>query len=629
MCGIAGFYNFSGDHRGSYSKALSRMLHAMYHRGPDDEGTYEEETFCFGMRRLSIIDLRTGKQPIFNEDKRLVTVFNGEIYNYKELKSVLLNQGHSFYSNSDTEVIVHLYEEYGVDFLKQLNGMFTIALWDTYTKTLILARDRLGVKPLYYYVDKDRLIFASELKAILASGLVNPELETSSIYDYLSLWYVPQDKAIFKGIQKLEPGHYLVANQESVKVTRWWDLADYYYHSSISKNEAIEEIKHLVTDSVRLRMRSDVPVGAFLSGGVDSSVVVALASKFTTRMNTFSVGFRPTEFDETPFAKLVAQQYNTTHHELIIEPKDVLKNLDTIVAYLDEPIGDSSIIPSYLISQFTAQKVKVVLTGLGGDELFGGYPWYYPCRGKGRLARLLCLPKPFLQSVVKPILETVNADWGDQINYLLSQPTKASVYLRQRQVLRPDLVSSMVADKIPYAQGYPIVDAFQRFKLNDEYNNRMFTDALTYLPDQILALSDRLSMAASLEAREPLLDYRLVEFMFSLPGAWKLDGDRGKAKLLLLECFGDLLPSEVISRPKRGFDAPVIPWMNNGSLQPLIERTIDGRLVKDGILERKPLVNFLQNKREQKKHGTWVWTLVVLELWYDHVRNFAASHFIV
>lgn len=608
MCGIAGVL----DRRGAPADKLAPMLRAIVHRGPDDQGDLVDGPLAMGMRRLSIIDLAGGHQPIASEDGSVVVVFNGEIYNYLELRKALIHRGHQFSTNTDTEVLVHLYEDEGIDFLPRLNGMFGFALWDRDNRRLFVVRDRVGKKPMYYAETPHGVCFGTELKSLLASGIVPRTIDEGAIFDYLVHYYIPGEKTPFRGIKKLLPGHLLVADAEKgVSVRRWWDLADYTDPRDISRAAARDQIRELFFDAVRLRMRSDVPVGAYLSGGLDSSLVTVVAARQTDLpFSTFSVRFAKTEFDEMPYAREVARAARTQHHEIQVTPKDALSVLPRLVWHMDEPNGDSAILPTYLVSELAAKHVKVALSGIGADELFGGYPRYH--RDLGKLERLAILPRPILRAM-RPLLGAVRYSWGERLDRLISPPLPWRGFLDATHRFDEPTLRRLLHDEVTEC-GAAARRLFERYPGADYVNQRMFVDAQTYLPDQILSLTDRMSMARSLEARAPFLDYRLIELVTGLPGAWKVRG--ADWKILLKEAMGDLVPSSILQRPKWGFASPVEGWMTGEHLGALLRLCVDSRLSRAGLIDAAPMRELVSNPRALAYHAQWVWAVAVLEIWF-------------
>lgn len=613
MCGICGIIDFEKNIDNSL---VSVMLDAIKHRGPDDFGLLNDTNFSVGMRRLSIIDIAGGKQPIYNENKTVFTFFNGEIYNFIELREKLIKLGHQFKTNSDTEVIVHLYEEYGIAFINQLNGMFGIFLADTSKNEYYLIRDHFGIKPMYYSQVKSTFIFGSELKSILKSGLVHETISQESMVNYFNYLYIPSPKTAFNEIYKLEAGNYLKITSKGVENIKWYNIADFYLPSSKTQKQLQEEIRYLLEDSIKLQMRSDVPVGAFLSGGIDSSLITALASKNTNiPIHTFSVGFSPTEFDELPFAKKVSQLYNTNHHELIVSAEDAIKQLSILMQFMDDPIGDSAVLPSFLVSKLARENVKVALSGLGGDELFGGYDRYKPMRSK--LEKLSFIPTSVFKSL-SPILSTIFPNYQNQVDKLTF--TSAEKYHNKISQMDWKTIQDLTGNKNNASwYGQDILQKYNQYSGKDELNQRMATDIQLYMNDQLLHLTDRMSMANSLEARVPLLDHRLVELSLTIPSHFKINNNQ--TKIILKNTIQDLLPYDILHRPKWGFATPYKTWTLTNAMQELISQTINGNLVNDGILDKKGVENFLGNKETIQRYSTWVWPIIALELWYSNYKN--------
>lgn len=608
MCGIAGIYSPSGivDDR-----VVRGMTEIMHHRGPIEDGYFFRPHVGLGMRRLSIIDIEGGHQPLFNEDGMIAVILNGQIYNYREIRADLIKRGHQLQTESDTEVIAHLYEEMGEQCVTQLNGMFALALWDERKQRLFIARDRLGVKPLYYYEGAAEFVFGSELKALLRCRSVPKEIDPSAIAEYLTLMYIRAPRTPLKNIRKLLPGHYLTVDSRGVNVRRYWDLREHYNHSQASSEaEAIERVLDLLRDSVRLRLRSDVPVGAFLSGGLDSSAIVALASEFNQQIDTFSVGFDGDGFDELGYAKVVSNAFHTRHHEKIVKVDDAIRNLPKLVWHLDEPNADSAIVPTFLISEVASREVRVILSGLGGDELFGGYRRYFDGYPIEHLYRRLpvSVQKHFVVPLVrnfKPSLANVieRNQFSDAFRYL-TRVAAFSGHEKQR-LLGPAFVDSVNLES-----------EFNSYPNSDHVNRSMFVDMLTYLPDDILHITDRMSMAVSLEARTPFLDYRLVEFCSGLPGSFKVGQIRREWKKILKKALAPILPRETLVRPKWGFGAPVTAWMKHGLKGVVTDLYRESKALDLGLLTRKGIDTSLTGVGgTQDQFSQKLWTLLILEVW--------------
>lgn len=627
MCGIAGKLNFISE---PVSMSLVQaMCDAIAHRGPDDWGAYMRGPVGLGNRRLSIIDLQGGHQPISNEDETVWIVFNGEIYNFLELRQDLVQQGHCFRTHSDTEVIVHLYEQYGVDCLQRLNGMFAFALWDEPRQRLFLARDRLGEKPLVYSLRPNGLAFASEIQAIFCDPDVPRELDLQALDLYLTLLYIPAPWTIFKAVRKLLPGHYLLCEDSQVHIERYWDV-DFSRKISMPAHDLKKAVRQLLADSVRRRLVSDVPLGAFLSGGIDSSSIVAIMSQVAPEpVRTFSVGFEGNDIqnDELPYARLVAERYGTRHEELWVRPHmaDVLPKL---VRHYGEPFGDGSALPTYYVSQAARQHVTVVLTGDGGDELFGGYGWYGRFVGfdigrelaltwgaglRRAHSHLRSLDLWHAAGAAKGALA-----WSGHLFKMARDPVAR--FGQQTAYVHGDLRQRIYAPEARQALGF--LDPWQLYYDRSEHTaswnllDRIFyLDHTTYLPDDILAKVDIASMACSLETRPPFLDHRLVELAASLPAAEKVNN--GQTKVLLRQIVMDMLPPEILQRPKVGFGLPMRQWMQAGELHELAadllhDQTFRQRGLFDGAVVAEI---FALHERGERDYGHQLYQLLVFELW--------------
>ena len=611
MCGIAGIV--AQRDQPVLAEELHAMCAALVSRGPDDEGAFVGHRAGLAMRRLSIIDLETGHQPVSNEDGSIWVVLNGEIYNYRQLRNELERRGHQFATSTDTEVIVHLYEERGDDCVHALRGMFAFAIWDERRQRLMLARDRIGIKPLYYGTVAGRFIFASELKAVLQLPEVERRLNWQAVAHLLAYATTPSNESIVEGIRKLEPGHrlWLEPDKEPV-VERYWELR-FLPDPQRSEEDTIEELRAKFRESVRYHLVSDVPVGAFLSGGIDSSAVVAsMAMMATGRIKTFSIGFREQEFNELPYARLVAKRFGTDHHELVLEP-DILDLLDHFAWDLDEPFGDASAIPTYMVSRLASQQVKVVLSGDGGDELFGGYDSYVT-EGRDRWAR-------FLPATIRTLLAGVSGllpedARGKQFLEYLSKPD-GERYLFANTLFRSghqrELLTGEAREQVAAAQPErPRLDRFLGWKghwlsaLQDH-------DFRYYLPLDILTKVDRMSMAHSLEARVPLLDHSFVEFAATIPADWKWH--QGRTKHIFIKSLRGLLPDEILDRSKKGFGVPLNRWFR-GPLRPLVrELLLSDSCRKRGIFNEAYLNRLITRQEQGRSLDFHMWTLMSFELW--------------
>lgn len=572
MCGICGIYNLNG--RPVDRGLLERMNSTMVHRGPDGEGAFVESNVGLGHRRLSIIDLKSGDQPMGNEDGSIQVVFNGEIYNFLELKKELETRGHRFRTKSDTETIVHGYEEWGEDFVRKLRGMFAIALWDARRKKLLLIRDRIGKKPLYYYLNKDRLLFASELKALLEDQDIPKDIDPAALDSYLSFGYVPSPLSIFKAIRKLPPAHLACYSPSGFSLREYWHLSMESVSAPRSEIEALEELKSLFDEAVSLRLISDVPLGAFLSGGVDSSAVVAsmAVSMGAEPVKTASIGFLDKKFDELEYAGMVSQCYHTDHTEFVVNP-DALEVLDDIVWHLDEPFADASAIPTYYVSREARRKVTVALSGDGGDETFAGYiQRYYMNRLEDKIRKKI--PRILRENIFGPIAGAYpKADFLPRplrLKCFLSNlsSTFEQAYFRDMSFyFLPEMKKKLYRPEFASAVGdfdaFTVLDKHFKENHNPDVTTRVqYIDIKTYLPEDILVKVDRMSMANSLEVRSPLLDHKLIEYLGALPSSLKLRGR--ESKYILKKMMESRLPAEILYRKKQGFSVPLAGWLRGG-----------------------------------------------------------------
>jgi asparagine synthase (glutamine-hydrolysing) len=569
MCGICGIINT--ENVPVSKKALLSMNGKMYSRGPDDEGFYIHSNVGLAMRRLSIIDLDGGHQPISNEDESIHVILNGEIYNYIELRKKLLQKGHRFKSNSDTEVIVHLYEEYGTDAVHHLIGMFAFALWDQNKKSTWIVRDRLGIKPLVYYQSGDTFLFSSTLDSLCAHPSVQREFDQESMLLYFSLAYIPAPRTIWKGIKKLMPGHWMLINSEGIHEKCYWDIKP---NIDIHKkqDEWVGEIRELFQHSIELHSRSDVPVGTFLSGGVDSSAVTAFFCNQTDRsVDTFSMDFEGKAMNEGHYAKLVADRYNTNHHPYMLNLDQAIVELRELLPLMDEPMADSAIIPSYILSKWSrSEEIKVILCGSGGDELFGGYGHHYRSM-RDQFAGSFPAMSPTLLSLLSSILG------GNLTHYGGLLWDKGTAFGLGTSGIHLGHFSEILNGKKTFSSAMELTkDQFSNIdNLEKEYGfgySRLIADIKNFLPDNVLAVTDKTSMAASIEARVPILDHRLVELAFEVSPNTNLGNGFEHAKTGLKNAARAELPKEILNRPKAGFNAPVYHWMNsaNNSIQDAI-----------------------------------------------------------
>lgn len=622
MCGIAGFLSLE---QGVFAtKTIAQaMCDVIVHRGPDGQGMLVDGPLAMGMRRLSIIDLAGGTQPISNEDGTISVIQNGEIYNFKEIRQDLEKRGHRFKTNSDTEAIVHLYEEYGTRCVEHLRGMFALAIWDAPRRRLIVARDRLGIKPLYYSVGNGRLLFGSELKSLLAVGL-DREIDQQALHDYLSLTYVPAPATIFKSARKLMPGSMLIAERGNVRIERYWSLSfepdEKRFHS---EGEIVEAVRERVEDAVRSHLVSDVPLGVFLSGGVDSQTLVACMRKFHTgALKTFSIGFAEKSFSELDRARDAAKHFGTEHHELIVTP-DTVSMVPDLVSAFDEPYADSSAIPVLCVARLARQSVTVALTGEGGDEVFAGYKTYAATRLAGMYRR--AVPSP-LRSLVA---------WG--VNRLPVSHGKVSFdYMAKRFVAGAssdavdahfswkaifDEAAKQALYREPRAVG-PTVrlyhEAVAGIDPQDLLARLLMIDTKLGLEGDMLVKADRMSMATSLEGRVPLLDHPLVEMVAAIPSRFKMKGM--KTKVLLRAAMANVLPPETTQGPKQGFNVPIPSWLT-GPLRELVHDTLSpSRIAATGIFRPEPIQELIRaHENLERDHSRDIWTLLMFQSWYDRI----------
>lgn len=621
MCGICGIIhedrNRPVDHR-----VLTNMTRTMIHRGPNDEGYFIGKGSGLGMRRLSVIDLEGGHQPFSSENGQVIAVCNGELYNYKELRAELQSKGHIFRSESDVEILPHLFEEHGFDFVLSLDGMFGIALWDESSRTLVLLRDRMGEKPLYWTHQNGKFIFGSELKAIL----VHPEIETrinrDSLSKYLAYEYVPAPHTIVEGINKLMPGHILVFNDTSVRVRPYWDMPVGSESGGISEIEAKERVLELFDNAVKARLVSDVPLGIFLSGGLDSSAVAAATTRFVDpkKIKTFSISFTEKSFDESHFATRVAKHLGTDHHDRIFTPDALLKFVPKVADFLDEPFGDASIIPTYALSKFASESVTVALGGDGGDELFAGYPTFQAEKLVNLFRRI---PSILRNSVIEPIIRALPAsDKNISFDFKLKQFIKGVVAEESVRHLLWLGSFSPAEQKVLLAFETPaniFSDAnvhFNAAKADSLGNRLLYFYCRFYLAEDILTKVDRASMGASLETRAPFLDHKLVEFVARLPYELKLKGFT--TKYLLKKTMADRLPKEVISRSKKGFGIPVAKWLRVSLKEMAMDLLGEEKIAREGFFRPASVARLLSDHMKGRcDNRKKLWTLLMFEQWLE------------
>ena len=626
MCGIAGFTCW-GNVKFDVKDTIHEMLSKIIHRGPDQQGVYTDDAVALGNRRLSIIDLATGKQPIHNEDKSLWIVFNGEIYNYPELQEELLRKGHTLMTKSDTEVVLHLYEEYGMDCVSKLNGMFALAIWNTHEQSLFLARDRLGIKPLHYAEYPGGIVFASELKSLLQHPMLERSLDLQALSKYLTYEYIPAPHCIFKGVKKLEPGHVLFSKRDTLVNRKYWDIP--FEENVISykrEEEYADELLYRLRESVRKRLISDVPVGVLLSGGLDSSTIALLAAQMSPQqIQSFSIGFEESSFDESQYSQKIADMLGTKHHHEVLNSQKMLEMLPQVIGVLDEPMADASIIPTYLLSHMTSKSVKVALGGDGADELFAGYPTYQAHKLVTYYSVLPYKIREIINQIVQhlPVSQRyISLDFklkqflrgmgvSSEIRFFLWM----GAYLEheKHQLLSKDVWEHLVGSN-PFDD---VIQYIRDSKLLKEFERILYLSMKLYMQDDILVKVDRASMANSLEVRVPYLDHTFVEYAAGLPSLYKLNGFT--TKYILKKAVNDTLPKEIVHRKKKGFGIPLSKWFNQNLKELLLSYLHEERIKKAGIFHypyiQQLLHEHFSNIRDNRKQ---LWTLLVFEMWREN-----------
>lgn len=604
------------------------MCDAILHRGPDSDGIFTRDGIALGMRRLKIIDLAKSDQPIFNEDETVAVTFNGEIYNYKPLRAEMEARGHRFRTDGDTEVLVHLYEEYGPELLGKLNGMFGFAIADFKRRGVLLARDRLGIKPMFLAEADGSWWWGSEIKALLANPEIPRQVDPTNLADYLNLNYLPPGQTLFKGIHQLLPGEYAWIDEGGCHRESWWDL-DFTPDPSLNEERAIEGAMELLEDSVRSRLMSDVPFGAFLSGGIDSSAVVAFMAKhMDVPVKTFSIGFAEESFNELPYARQVAERYGTEHHELVVEPK-VEELLPKLVWHSEEPTADSSAIPVYYVSKLAREHVTMALSGDGGDELFAGYETYNAHWVRERYRRI---PGFLRRNVIRPLVDALPVSSSK-----VSFDFKARRFVRGAEAGADEAhffwrhIFSEEAKRELLNAELPALSTFERHRhyfdeagSDDPLTRMLYVDTRFYLPSDMLIKVDRMSMANSLEARVPFLDHRLVEFAAKIPSEVKF---RGRVrKYLLKKGLEPLLGREILYRKKAGFNVPKNVWIRR-ELRPMVEDVLSpSRLATHGLFRPEIVARLLREHMEQRAdHSFQIWSLLIFQLWYDQFIDAPAA----
>ena len=619
MCGIAGFLLRDGEAKAADVRAMTDVIR---HRGPDDEGIYADGPCGIGMRRLSIIDLSTGHQPISNEDGSVWIVFNGEIYQYKELREDLIRRGHRFRTNSDTETIVHLYEEKGADGLREIRGMFAFCIWDAKKQSILLARDRFGKKPLYYARTPKGFFFGSELKCLRVAG-VPLDLDQEALRLYFQFGYIADPYSPFRAVRKLMPGCWIECSAAGeVKQGRFWKLPPFTAENrtGLTKEQTKAKLRELFDEAVRIRMIADVPLGAFLSGGIDSSLVVAsMALQSTLPVKTFSIGFEEAAYNELYYARLLAKKYKTEHHDIVVHP-DSLELIQKLVRHYDEPFADSSAIPTYIVSDFAVRHVKVALSGDGGDEFFAGYDVVGNMQRYEMVDRI---PRPLRKLISWTADGLPYSAYGKNFLRMVGSPTQLdryfntnyTVYFLRKRMLNPEWM--LPADAAFLERMLP--DNFDSGN-RDILSKLMYFEATNLLTGDFLAKVDRASMAASLEVRCPLLDHEFCEFATRIPTAWKWHG--GKGKRILLEALGDRLPPELLTRGKMGFGVPLDQWFR-GPLRQLVHDSLLGKKFLERGIVSPDFVQYLVEEHESGRRDNHhqLYSLLMLELWFESLEE--------
>lgn len=620
MCGIAGIVNPGGEK--VEIDQIRRMTDAIVHRGPDEEGIFIQGGVGLGMRRLSIIDLAGGHQPVFNEDRSIWIVFNGEIYNFPDLRKELLDRGHKLSTHSDTEVIVHLYEDMGSDCVTKLRGMFAFALYDERRRKLLMARDRLGKKPLHYAVQGNRLLFASEIKSIFAVAPELASVNNEALLQYTYFGYVPDPLTAFTTIHKLPAGYLLEFEANKVQIRQYWDLPRYGASAPLSEEECLQQMEERLAEAVRIRLISDVPLGALLSGGTDSSTVVALMARASSKpVKTFAIGFKHEDFNEAPYARMVAEKFSTEHHELIVEP-NILETVEMLTSSLEEPFGDSSMLPTFFVSRMAREHVTVALSGDGGDEVFAGYSRYAINLRRSIFEKIPGSLRNFYREKVYPRLP------GDMIGKKLSY--NVCLPWRERYVDDLSFVPSFERDMPLLSEDFRAVSQwgnpeqvmfryFEQAPAQDPISQMLYVDTKTNMVGDILTKVDRMSMATSLEVRVPLLDHVFVEWATGLPFDWKIRN--GKQKYILRKLAERVgVPRDVLYRRKQGFTLPLVHWFKN-ELKDMVQTVLlEPRTLQRGYFDPKGIRQLLnEHLSGRRNHFGRIWRLLIFELWH---RNY-------
>jgi len=623
MCGICGKLIVNGSLVQVDRDLLGSMMETIRHRGPDDEGMYISDSIGLAHRRLSIIDLNTGKQPISNEDGTVWVVFNGEIYNYRELTSLLGSKGHRFRTTTDTEVLVHLYEEFGEAFLPMLRGMFGFALWDAKTKSLLVARDRLGIKPIYFHWDNKALIFASEIKALLADPTVEAKLDPAALGAFLTCFYTPGEKTLFKDIYKLRPGHYLTVREGKLQITQYWDLHFDRPQPAVTLEGSLSELDNLLRETVREHMISDVPVGVLLSGGVDSTAMLSYAVEFADKpISTFTIGFEGNLCtDERPYARMAAAKYGTQHHEMTIRSDDFVDFLPKYVWHMEEPVCEPPAIALYYVSKLAKDNnVKVLISGEGGDEAFAGYPNYRNVVWLENIKDLLGAFVGPMSAIVDSLGSLRALRRFRKYAPMMTMPLDKYYYSRTSDPFRffnrsrdvlftKDFLHSMNGN----SRAQAMEQYFAMVQGCDKLGQMLYVDTKTWLPDDLLIKADKITMANSLELRVPLLDHRVMEFAATLPAEFKLKGFT--TKYILKRALSKRVPSAIRDRKKTGFPVPYETWLRNDLKNVVWGVLTDRRTLERGYFRKDAIEGLLQANANGANYSKEIFSLLTLELW--------------
>ncbi|WP_156290944.1 asparagine synthase (glutamine-hydrolyzing) [Oceanobacillus salinisoli] len=626
MCGINGLFQYTGTYKTEQiSTIISKMNNRIIHRGPDDNGVFVRENIGLGMRRLSIIDLENGKQPIFNESKSLVIVFNGEIYNYKSLKQDLLSKGHKFYTTSDTEVALHCYEEYGVESFNKLKGMFAFAIYDLENEKVTIVRDRAGEKPLYYYKNSEMFLFASELKSLVDTGIINKKIDRAALEQYLQLTYIPAPLTIFENVYKLMPGHYMVIDcRETIEIKQYWDVKYNDDKLITDYEECKKELRNTLFNAVEQCMVSDVPVGTFLSGGIDSTIITGIVSQISDKpIDTFTIGYKDKQFDESNRAKLSSDLHKTKHHVFYLKYEDALPELDKILNNIDEPFADSSYIPTYMVSKYASKYVKTVLTGDSGDELFGGYSKYLIGYYSEKYNKI---PKWVQKNIIKKAVYALpdNTSIIRKARKVIDNADN-SIFEQRKNLMclgfKKGELTHVLKDYIHKSDHLNFIqDYYMQNETDDELSRALYTDFKVVLEGDMLPKVDRASMLSSLETRVPMLHKDVIELAAKIPSMYKINSKN--TKIILKETFKDLIPKELLYASKSGFGVPIGKWFQNELKEELLSCLNKDFIEAQGIFDYDYIQKILNEHFSlSKNRSSELWVLYVFQSWYMKYFN--------